>query len=51
MTAHELRKHLGDSHQIVMWGGSWGILVARHEVDHRDGVVDHAHDAAPAGDG
>jgi hypothetical protein len=47
VTAYELRKHLADRHGIVMWGASGGLLEARHEADHRTGLVDHDHDEGP----
>lgn len=50
MTAHQLRKHLADQHEIVMWGAAYDTLLRRHDVDHRFSTeVDHVHDGE--GDG
>lgn len=49
MTGYELRRHLIQMHNIVMWGASYDVLVTRHDVAHND-PEDVTHDHLDGGD-
>lgn len=51
MTAHQLRRHLAESHGVVMWGAPFEILEATHTHAHQSIGVDHSHDHDGEGDG
>lgn len=51
MTGYQLRRHLADSHGVVMWGAATQILEARHSEAHRSIGVDHVHVHDDEGDG
>jgi len=50
VTGYELRRHLIQMHNIVMWGAAYDHLARRHDQDHAT-AAGHTHDHDGEGDG